>query len=168
MALWWQAGGGVATGRRGGDAGRLSHVLFACMQELRPWLWLPRWWTWWKAHGATKPTSSRHTTIVTVETSDGQREQRLKAVEGGRYVGLTSHLKDLLEVRSQMRWWCIREKINQSPILMLTSWLMMMDPTHNNQPPSCNTLCLSSPGDHPVLQAVPGQGFRHQHLAQPW
>jgi hypothetical protein len=111
---------------------------------------------------------SRHTTIVTVETSDGQREQRLKAVEGGRYVGLTSHLKDLLEVRSQMRWWCIREKINQSPILMLTSWLMMMDPTHNNQPPSCNTLCLSSPGDHPVLQAVPGQGFRHQHLAQPW
>ena len=111
---------------------------------------------------------SRHTTIVTVETSDGQREQRLKAVEGGRYVGLTSHLKDLLEVRSQMRWWCIREKINQSLILMLTSWLMMMDPTHNNQPPSCNTLCLSSPGDHPVLQAVPGQGFRHQHLAQPW
>ena len=112
---------------------------------------------------------SRHTTIVTVETSDGQREQRLQAVEGGRYVGLTSHLKDLLEVRSQMRWWwCIREKINQSLILMLTSWLMMMDPTHNNQPPSCNTLCLSSPGDHPVLQAVPGQGFRHQHLAQPW
>ena len=46
---------------------------------------------------------SRHTTIVTVETSDGQREKRLKAVEGGRYVGLTSQLKDLLQVSDERR-----------------------------------------------------------------